>query len=246
MEESKKFYGQALFDFEPSYADELKVTAGDVVQILYELNQDWVYAKSLMANSTDSQTGILPKNFVSLVNIPDYLIDRRLNERLFLAIDQFDVSESGDLAFKKNDIILSQNQVDENWHFGYCINDLSRTGIFPLTHVMEICLQSAENSHLNSPVANTQETFLSVKKSILRQAIALHSTVDDLVSSGEGYLRFNKGDYILVTGELEDPNWLQGENLHGERGIFQAQYVQYISSKSHKKDKLLCFIIKLT
>lgn len=235
MEESNKCYGQALFDFEPSYADELKVNAGDVVQILYELNQDWIYAKSLMTtSSTDSQTGILPKNFVTLINIPAYLIDSRLSERVFLAIDQFDVSESGDLAFKTNDIIISQNQVDENWHFGCCISDLSRTGIFPLTHVVEIHLQFAEKSQLNSPVADPHQA-LAVKKSILRQAVALHSTIEDSQTNDEGFLRFNKGDYILVTAELQDPNWLQGENLRAEKGIFPAQYVQFISSKPLKK-----------
>lgn len=235
MEESNKFYGQALFDFEPSYADELKVNAGDVVQVLYELNQDWIYAKSLMTtNSTDSQTGILPKNFVTLINIPDYLIDSRLSERVFLAIDQFDMNESGDLALKTNDIIISQNQVDENWHFGYCISDLSRTGIFPLTHVVEIHLQSAVKSQLNSPAADPQQA-LAVKKSLLRQAVALNSTMDARQTNDESLLRFNKGDYILVTAELQDPNWLQGENLRAEKGIFPAQYVQYISSKLYKR-----------
>jgi len=223
-------YGQALFDFEPNYADELKVNAGELVQLLYELNQDWIYAKSLMVRCNDTQ-GILPKNFIRMVNIPEYLIDRNLKERTFIAIENFDFSETGDLEFKKDDIIISQNIVDENWHFGYCINDLARTGIFPLTHVAEIYLHSvSEEPQSKSPVKPAAFNK-AVRRVLLRQAISLSSFEDcNSSQSGQNYLRFNKGDYILVTGELEDPDWLQGENLSGEKGIFPAKHIQYISS----------------
>lgn len=132
------------------------------------------------------------------------------------------------------DIMISQSIVDENWAFGYSIKDLSRTGIFPLTHVAQVYIDPPIKSNvtkvdtkrsLSVPESQTQP------KSFLRQAISVEA-FDNADDSEQGFLKFSSGDYILVTGELEDKNWLVGENLNGERGIFPADYIQFIASKS--------------
>ena len=184
-----------------------------------------------MVSYHENLIGILPKNFVQLINIPEYLITSDSTERLFLAIDDFNFAENGDLEFNKSDIIISQSNVDENWHFGYCIKDLTRTGIFPLTHVAEIYLETS------SPQKSTNDETTSIKsnqssKQILRQAISLYpfDSLMQPMNDADTYLKFEKGDYILVTGEFEDKNWLQGENLNGEKGMFPSNYIQFISS----------------
>ncbi len=130
--------------------------------------------------------------------------------------------------------MISQSNVDENWVFGFCIKNLSRTGIFPLTHVIQI--------YIDKPVKQQNMTKFETKRSLsvdpqsqsdkglLRQAISIEP-FDNPDYSEQGFLKFSNGDYILVTGELDDKNWLVGENINGEKGIFPADYIQFISSK---------------
>jgi hypothetical protein len=128
-------YARALFNFEPEYADELEIKAGEILQILYEINEDWIYAKSLMLNE-NSLIGILPKSFVQILDIPWSLVNAVSG--LYLTIEDFDFYESGDLAIRKNEIIASESEVDENWLFGFSITNSSKTGIFPKTHVRRV------------------------------------------------------------------------------------------------------------
>ncbi len=137
-------YAQVLFNFDPDYADELEIKAGEIVQIIYEINDDWIYAKSLMINE-NSLIGILPKSFVQVLDIPQYLANEIFV--IYLAVEDFDFYESGDLEIKKNEILVSQAEVDENWHFGYSIINPNRTGIFPKTHVKRIYLESKHYSN---------------------------------------------------------------------------------------------------
>lgn len=48
------------------------------------------------------------------------------------AIYDFNSKESGDLNFKKTDIILLKKKIDQNWYIGELNN---RTGSFPINHV---------------------------------------------------------------------------------------------------------------
>jgi len=57
---------------------------------------------------------------------------------LYLTIEDFDFYESGDLAIRKNEIIASESEIDENWLFGFSITNSSKTGIFPKTHVRRV------------------------------------------------------------------------------------------------------------
>lgn len=54
------------------------------------------------------------------------------------AIYDFNSKESGDLNFKKADIILLKKKIDSNWYIGE-LN--SRTGSFPINHV-QVCWKS--------------------------------------------------------------------------------------------------------
>ena len=66
-------------------------------------------------------------------------------------------------------------------------------------------------------------------ENIFRQAKVIHAfDYSNLVNEEHKYLKLNVGDYILVTCELKDPNWLQGEDSSGEKGIFPANYIEYI------------------
>lgn len=55
----------------------------------------------MIGYNDNTHVGILPKNFVRQVNIPDYLIGNSNIERIYLSIENFDFGEDGDLDFKK-------------------------------------------------------------------------------------------------------------------------------------------------
>lgn len=57
------------------------------------------------------------------------------------AIYDFNSKESGDLSFKKTDIIILKKRIDQNWYIGE-LN--SRTGSFPINHV-QVCHKSSYN-----------------------------------------------------------------------------------------------------
>ena len=114
------------------------------------------------------------------------------------------------------DLIVSQNIVDQNWLFGHILSNSDKKGIFPLTHVTQVYTYVHKDEE--KPTQN-----------IFRQAKAIHAfDYTHLVNEEQKYLKLNVGDYILVTGELKDPNWLQGEDSSGEKGIFPANYIEYI------------------
>jgi hypothetical protein len=97
-------FAQALFNFESTYADELSIKEGQILQVLYNINQDWIYAKTLIQNDASNQhgsMGILPINFVRILNLPDELFENDSKFQLYLATDSFNFSQPGDLEFQK-------------------------------------------------------------------------------------------------------------------------------------------------
>jgi hypothetical protein len=80
-------------------------------KILYTIDDDWVYARSLMLENnagTSLYIGMVPMNYLKLIDIPEYLLldDIRTNQyKLYLATQDFKFKENNDLDFKKGMII---------------------------------------------------------------------------------------------------------------------------------------------
>ena len=76
-------------------------------KILYTIDDDWVYARSLMLENnagTSSYIGMVPINYLKFIDIPEYLLldDTRTNQyKLYLGIQDFKFKENNDLDFKK-------------------------------------------------------------------------------------------------------------------------------------------------
>ena len=94
--QSNRKYAQVLYDFNgrSDYDDEFSVKKGDVLQILFEINNDWLCVKSLMKfkllNEEKFSGGIVPKNYLKQFEISD----NQLNQQFYLAIDDFGLEDN--------------------------------------------------------------------------------------------------------------------------------------------------------
>lgn len=112
------------------------------------------------------------------------------------AIYDFNSKESGDLNFKKADIILLKKKIDQNWYIGE-LN--SRTGSFPINHVQII---------VPLPVAQCKSLYDFKMKP----------------NEEEGCLTFKKGTVINVLRRV-DQNWAEGR-IEDAIGIFPISFVE--------------------
>lgn len=112
------------------------------------------------------------------------------------AIYDFNSKESGDLNFKKADIILLKKKIDQNWYIGE-LN--SRTGSFPINHVQII---------VPLPVAQCKSLYDFKMKP----------------NEEEGCLTFKKGTVINVLRRV-DQNWAEGR-IDDAIGIFPISFVE--------------------
>lgn len=128
---------------------------------------------------------------------------------------------------------MCQKEIDENWLFGYYLNDVHKKGIFPITHVKQIKLDQQ-----SSIVDDSRKINLPNKnKLILKQAKAIrefNSSQFSQVDTINKYLDLSIGDYVLITGNL-DQNWFIGENHLGAKGIFPVNCVELISNNGKTK-----------
>jgi len=212
-------YAQVLYDFVGNFADELTVKTGEIVQILYEIDEDWVYVKSLMIplDQSGANGGIIPKNHLKQFQIPLSFSNRQFN--LFVAIDNFG-EQNNDLYFLKNDLIISKDNIDENWLYGYLIYDENKSGMFPISFVKQVYLSETNNNK-----NNTYENIFEPK-----QAKALYSfeSTESNHLMNHSYLKFEKNEYLLITDRL-DQNWLIGEKLNGDKGLIPINYIEYLA-----------------
>ena len=114
-------------------------------------------------------------------------------------------------------MILAKEKLDDNWIYGHLLNDHSKKGITPLTHLTKVYLE-------------TNSIEESSNKVEVQQARVLYSFDNDTTYSGYNCLKLNVGDYILIKGSL-DQNWLIGENINGDNGILPFNYIEYIEGK---------------
>ena len=149
---------------------------------------------------------------------------------------------------KKGQLIVSQKNVDSEWLHGFYFNDINKQGIFPRVCVAKVYLRSSstptlhldnieetnplkDNDYANEATypAYAYETNATHRdNSYSKQARVLYAfSRDSSDNSQMKYLNLDAGDYVLVIGNFDD-NWLICENFKNEKGIFPANYVEYI------------------
>lgn len=120
------------------------------------------------------------------------------NQAFARALYDYISKESGDLSFKKGDIIVLQRKIDSQWFQGECGG---KSGVFPLSYVQVM-----------TPLPNQIATCKALYD--------FRMTNDE----EEGCLTFRKDEIITVIRRV-DENWAEGK-LNEKIGIFPLAFVE--------------------
>ncbi|XP_067935814.1 dynamin-binding protein-like [Watersipora subatra] len=199
---------RVLYDFETQEPDEVSLTADTYLQVLAQVNEDW------LTGYYNGRVGNFPAAFVQqlpVVTLPTH-------GKVFVATDTFPELQAGDLAINPGEIIVGLEAVNADWWRGH-LN--GKVGIFPLTHAEEIPLKSDQASPTSAAVGILINN-LSHNEPVLyrvRAVIGSNAQLDDELS-------FIAGDIIHVIGE-EDSDWLIG-TCNGEKGMFLRDLTELV------------------
>jgi hypothetical protein len=155
---------------------------------------------------------------------------------------------------------VSQNIIDTDWIQGFLLNDFTKIGIFPTNSVIKVYLKTtstqiekqsqSENTNnsnnnyldefssknLDNNTSNEIPKYQYVKDeqqsiNAPKQARVLYTFSRESDNQQIKYLNLEAGDYILVT-ENYDKHWVICENFKNEKGLFPADYIEYIEGSS--------------
>ncbi|WAR03204.1 DNMBP-like protein [Mya arenaria] len=194
-------YVRAIHDFSTNMPAEVSLTHGDVFKVTKAVDKNWLHGTSR------DREGNFPSDFVEKIQLP--LIEE--GQKLFAAVENFPAQQDGDLEFRKGDIIVGLNPIDDSWWQGQIKHT---TGMFPVTHVMELELSGLLQQRSKS--VHSAETLFA-------QALV------DSVAQLDEELSFQAGDIITVT-EVVDEDWYVGQ-CRGRSGMFLASCVQLLNEE---------------
>ncbi|XP_071852019.1 dynamin-binding protein-like isoform X3 [Apostichopus japonicus] len=188
---------KAQESFVGSHEGDLSFEAGDEIEVLHSVDENWLYGKC------KGLSGIFPASCV-----PGQLPSEASKPGSFIvkALKDNNGQLEGELTFQKGDLISVTEKIDEDWWKG----DLNgETGILP-----SVCVEICNN---NGTSSQTQEVD---GKRCKPWAKALFP----FSAESEGELSFMDNEEIVLLRRVND-SWLEGE-VEGKKGIFPANFVQ--------------------
>lgn len=139
---------------------------------------------------------------------------RNANHQIARALYDYDTGVEGDLTFKRGDLIIVHQRIDDEW----CRGEINhQTGIFPVNYVdiPDIALIPMEKTI--APALADSLAKLSFKPRFVTAMYGYCSGIaDDLI--------FEPGDVIQVVEQVND-EWIKGM-LNGKTGLVPLTYVQ--------------------
>lgn len=229
---------QALHDFSPEGPGELALRAGDVVNMVEQVDNEWY------KGTCRGSTGYFPINYVKVLSDSPKPLPERKGKKPSAAVSgprcvaRFDFEgEHGDeLTFCEGDVIQLKAYVGQDWARGQVG---SSTGIFPLNFVEVIeDLPPPPPQHQKPPTKRALPGMAAASPAahpeVAKPAQASQSGVEwvvalyDFSGYSEGDLSFEQGDCILVTEHI-NAEWSYGR-LNGREGMFPRAFVESSSA----------------
>jgi len=218
----------AVYDYEPSQADELSFKAGEVVMLNKWINSDW------LSGRTTKASGMFPASFVDVIihptdndNIshkpsspgeqvsnPSASHQISTGPRCSARFD-YEAEEPGDLGFVAGDVIQLIERSGDEWLKGELDG---RVGMFPVSFVEII-----EDLPMSSAAIFSSES-LSVDSKMSTIGNKVTALFDFQGRYGE--LFFQAGTVLTVLSEV-DSDWLYGE-ANGYRGRFPRECIDRV------------------
>lgn len=223
-----------LHDFSGENSDDLSLTAGEFVQLLEKLDDEWYRGQ------IKGRTGIFPASFVKvLVDVPGpdnckrkSLTSTSITGPRCMARFEFSGEQDGELSFAEGEIIRLKEYVNEEWAKGEL---KGQVGIFPLNFVEVVedlpsALQSGPaGSGFNAQQHSKRDSWGSDSQTNSSSG-DWYEALYDLTAETNEDLPFRKGDRILITEQL-DSEWYRGR-LNNREGMVPKAFVQAISDVS--------------
>ncbi|XP_074659754.1 dynamin-binding protein-like isoform X2 [Tubulanus polymorphus] len=211
-------FAQATYDFKTDEIGDVSFGVGDIIEVTGRINDEWYYG-----SVNDGKRGSFPINFVKFLSVPE----PAPGQRLFVATEHFPKQEAGDLGFKKGEVILGLQPIDDNWWKGQIGN---REGIFPLSLVRAVALRAddenvRENDRTTNHIATPSEAAAAGDRRVV-EAIANM----DLTAQLDDELSFRKNDVVRIVGTV-DEDFFVGECDNGDSGIFPLAFVDVVDRR---------------
>ncbi|XP_069098747.1 SH3 domain-containing protein 19 isoform X2 [Pleurodeles waltl] len=221
-----------LHDFSGENSDDLSLTAGEFVQLLEKLDDEWYQGH------IKGRTGMFPASFVKvLVDVPgpDNCKQKSLTSITgprCMARFEFSGEQDGELSFVEGEIIRLKEYVNEEWAKGEL---KGQVGIFPLNFVEVVedlpsTLQSVPaGSGLGAQLHSKRDSWGSDSQNNCSSG-DWYEALYDFTAETDKDLPFRKGERILITEQL-DSEWYRGR-VNSREGLVPKSFVQAISDVS--------------
>lgn len=145
-EDQDRPYGIAEFDFEASQQDDLSFKSGDLIQLLYRMNDDWLFGRC------GHKEGMFPQSFIKIVvplageqaypdssasssNTKTSSSETSNTSNVVTALYTFQAETSEDLTIMEGSRLCVTGRISEEWLYGECEG---RVGQFPANFIDRI------------------------------------------------------------------------------------------------------------
>ncbi|XP_028399680.1 dynamin-binding protein-like isoform X2 [Dendronephthya gigantea] len=229
-----KSFVRALYDYHSCETGDLNFNAGDVIQVLNLINENWIKGEH------EGNSGLFPANFVEPlttssaagVNLGSTSASQSTatSGKTVVANDTYISGEDGMLTFFRGDKLTFLSHVDEHWCRGSIEGEV---GLFPI-HMVEGLDDSPAPQQVDlavnvknvtepKPQINNQQT---PPQEHITNSTAHAKALFDFKALTELELSFSSGQVIALTKEF-DAEWFEG-TCDGITGIFPKSFVEVL------------------
>ena len=211
--------------FDAANPDELSFVAGDVIELVGRVDQDWLRGR------LRDRTGMFPVQFVDIrIDLPSPVEASPAApvnppspapapvHPTTIAVYDFDGQE-GELSFKAGTRIVLLNKVDDSWLTGELNGAI---GIFPASFVGNIPNGLPLKGEEKGQDVGVASTGSIEKVAMVGECEAIY----EFVAEGAGELSLRPGD-IITTMEWVSEDWMRGR-VGKTEGIFPVNFVKVV------------------
>ncbi|XP_066494849.1 SH3 domain-containing protein 21 [Tiliqua scincoides] len=230
-----------LVDFEGQLSDELKITAGDIIQKVQPGPEEgWLQGE------LDGRVGIFPRPFVQEIpaslradgtqRYPRSLRSVHATKKLPAAKQRwcrvtfpYTPTKEDELELCVGDLVQVMEEIEDGWWLGKKNRQL---GAFPSNFVEELSsappgliFPEAKVGAMKQRPKMTNDTFVETEKVSEGEAPCYCRAMFDFEPEHDDELRLRAGDLILLLSkDMVDVGWWEGES-HGKKGLFPDNFV---------------------
>ncbi|XP_069827776.1 SH3 domain-containing protein 21 isoform X2 [Dendropsophus ebraccatus] len=222
-QKKKQRWCRAEYAYSPGKPDELELIAGEVLEVLEEIEDGWWLGKK------GDLVGAFPSNFVQEISEPpsDKILKKNNKQRPKMM--EINFTPTGDNTVKNNDAV---NNIKDTTCTGL---STVRIGIAELQIPASQDTTCTGQSTVRIGIAELQIPASQDSSSKPVPTTEFARVMFDYVPALPDELALKKGDVLaVISKESEDEGWWRGE-LHGKSGLFPDNFVILIPPNSQIK-----------